>query len=310
MAKVKNIVLLIVSIIIVIFIVINYKVIGKNIRSLYDNFINDPKIEIKEGNDFVIKDEFLFVKQEDDYKPSDYQDLLNIFYSILNQGWDEFTFYCPTSYSGCLGDVQKISYDTELLSDINNFVHPYNSYSSLKTLYDENGVVTIQVTHLYSNSEIKEIDKELDLIIEQETNDSMTLRDKILALHDYVVNNTKYDQGKADEGDNTYDSGRITGVLKNHYAICSGYADIMAVFLDKLGVKNYKISSESHVWNAVYLDDTWYHLDLTWDDPVTGSGKDILEHNYFLIDTETLHKLDSNNSEHNFDENIYLEFKE
>jgi len=310
MAKIKNSVLLAISIIIIILIGLNYKIIGQNIRTIYYRFINDPVVEIKEGNEYVIDEKFLFVRQVDDYTPSNYQDLLNIFYSVLNQGWEEFTFYCPNTYSDCLSDIQKISYDKELLSNINNFVHPYNSYSSLKTLYDENGVVTIEVTHLYSDNEIDTIDQEIDEILSSIVTDEMSLREKILAIHDYIIDNTKYDQSKALEDDDTYDSGRITGVLKNHYAICSGYADLMAVFLDKLGVTNYKISSDNHVWNAVYLDNTWYHLDLTWDDPVTNSGRDILEHNYFLIDTDTLHELDGNNTEHDFDLNVYLEFKE
>ena len=83
----------------------------------------------------------------------------------------------------------------------------------------------------------------------------------------------------------------------------------MAVFLDKLNIPNYKISSETHVWNAVYLNGSWLHLDLTWDDPVTTSGKDILSHEYFLItDNELLLKHESS-KDHQFDYNIYLEFK-
>ncbi|HIS17579.1 MAG TPA: hypothetical protein IAC02_03075, partial [Candidatus Coprovivens excrementavium] len=215
----------------------------------------------------------------------------------------------PVEYQECLNDVADISYDKLLLSNINNFVHPYNSYTSIKTLFDETGEITIKVTHLYSNEEIDRIDKDIDLLIENVVKDSMSDKEKILALHDYIINNTKYDIERANSETNSseYDSARILGVLYDHYAICSGYADLMAVILEKLNIPNYKISSETHVWNALYLDNEWWHLDLTWDDPISTSGKDILDHSYFLIDSKTLRELDAGIKDHIYDKDIYME---
>ncbi len=268
-----------------------------------------PELVIKPGNEYQKDDSFLFVKQVDSYTPYNYEELKNIFYSVLNQGWNEFTFYCPVEYQECLNDVADISYDKLLLSNINNFVHPYNSYTSIKTLFDETGEITIKVTHLYSNEEIDRIDKDIDLLIENVVKDSMSDKEKILALHDYIINNTKYDIERANSETNSseYDSARILGVLYDHYAICSGYADLMAVILEKLNIPNYKISSETHVWNALYLDNEWWHLDLTWDDPISTSGKDILDHSYFLIDSKTLRELDAGIKDHIYDKDIYME---
>ena len=80
----------------------------------------------------------------------------------------------------------------------------------------------------------------------------------------------------------------------------------MALFLEKMGVKNFKISSDSHVWNAVYIDGSWYHLDLTWDDPVTTNNTNVLQHEFFLLNTNQLHSKEKD--EHAFDKNVYLEF--
>ena len=52
-----------------------------------------------------------------------------------------------------------------------------------------------------------------------------------------------------------------------------------------------------HMWNFVKLDDKWYHVDLTWDDPTyrpSGGGRyDMTDaslqhehHDYFLISDE------------------------
>ncbi len=81
----------------------------------------------------------------------------------------------------------------------------------------------------------------------------------------------------------------------------------MQLFLEKMGIKSYRISSDKHIWNAVYLDNTWYHLDLTWDDPITNTNADYLSHDYFLISTKQLSEL--NTEQHNFNKNIFNELK-
>lgn len=306
MIKLKRLISFFLSIVVIIAVVLNFNQIKERIIDLA-NF--SRKIEIKPPNEYYKDEEFLFVQQVDSYVPNNYNDLVNIFYSVLNQGWDDFTFYCADEYEKCLDDVYKISYDRVLLSDINNFVHPYNSYSTIRTLYDDTGEVTIKVKHLYTDEEINQIDADIDKIINENTNEQMSTRDKILAVHDYIINNTKYDQVKADGKESGYDSSRIQGVLYDKYSVCSGYTDIMAVVLDKLDVPNFKVSSETHIWNAVYMDNAWRHLDLTWDDPIGLGGKDNLDHTYFLISSDRLYKVDKDLEEHIFDTNVYLELK-
>ncbi len=267
------------------------------------------EIVIPEANNYTKKQSFNFIKSTDNYTPYNYEDIKNIFYSALNQGWTEFTFRCPTEYTSCLKDISRLSHDEIALSDINNFVHPYNSYSTIKTLYDDTGEVKIKITHLYSDEEIVKIDKEIDKIILSVTDNNMTIEEKIKALHDHIINETKYDTKRSNEGKSEYDSARINGVLYDHYAICSGYTDLMAVILEKLNVPNFKVASSTHVWNAVYLNNTWLHLDLTWDDPVTTSGNDILDDSYFLITTEKLKSLDNGSLEHTFNKEVYTELK-
>jgi len=77
----------------------------------------------------------------------------------------------------------------------------------------------------------------------------------------------------------------------------------MAIFLDKLNIANYKISSEDHVWNLVYINDKWLHLDLTWNDTDDSYYQTL----YFLIDNSELFKYDKDN--YHFDDNFYIEAK-
>ena len=70
-----------------------------------------------------------------------------------------------------------------------------------------------------------------------------------------------------------------------------------------------KISSDLHIWNLVYVNGEWKHIDATWDDPVTVSGQSVLLHDFFLISTSELfskeNDYDMNN--HEFNKNLYIE---
>ena len=110
------------------------------------------------------------------------------------------------------------------------------------------------------------------------------------------------ENGEDYNGNNSH---KASGPLIDGIALCSGYSDAMKIYLDKLKVPNYKISNSNHIWNLVYLDGQWLHLDLTWDDPVTTDGSNILLYKFFLISTDELHKLDATG--HNFNVEYYPE---
>lgn len=306
MIKIKNILSIIVTVVVIFIIYINY---DKIYDYVYNYLVPSKEIIIHDINKYQKNYEFEFISNVKDFKPENKEDVLNIFYTVLNNGWDEFTFYCPDDYKDCLEDVKAIGDDEVLLSKLNDYVSPFNSYSTYKTIYDSTGEVTLKVKHTYSYTEIERINKDIDKIISENITNDMSNYDKILVMHDYIINNTKYDTLRDKNGESKYDSERITGLLYEHYSICSGYADTMSVILDKLNIPNFRISSTTHVWNAVYIDGEWYHLDLTWDDPVTTSGEDRITHDYFLIDNDKLEDLTSSTDEHKFSLNFYPLFK-
>ena len=266
---------------------------------------------IQENNIYYKKDEFMYVEETNDFTPKNKQEILNIFYTALNGGWDQFTYYCDTTYTNCISDTQDIINDKYLLSNINNFVGTYNSYKKILVNMNSLGRVNIIFEKNYSENLIQILSAKVDEIYNNIINDNMSNRDKIKAVHDYIINNTVYDEEKALEIEkgivNNYNlSNNAYGPLITGKAICSGYTDAMALFLDKMGITNYKISSERHTWNLVKLDDKWYHLDLTWDDPkVVNENINLLEYNFFLIDSKELEKI--NTGEHNYDRTVYLE---
>lgn len=271
---------------------------------------NHPDVVIGQKNEYSKNYNFLYVKDNKTFIPYSYGDLMDIFYSILNNGWDKFTFYCPEEYENCIKDIQSIGSNDNTLTSINNYVNPFNSFISINTTYDDSGEVTIDVEKLYNQDKIDFIKARVNEILSKNINNNMSVEDKIKVIHDYIINNTKYDVERNEKNTSQYESNTAYGLLKDGYAICSGYADTMAIFLHEMGIENYKVASATHVWNAVKLNDKWYHLDLTWDDPVSNTGDDILDHKYFLINSDKLKEADGKElQDHIFDKTIYLEFK-
>ena len=281
--------------------------------TLYDlyrtYFVKENKnVSLNSENDYTRDYSFGFVKLTDDFSPNNYQDLLNIYYTVLNSGVSEFSFYCPDGYSNCLEQVDDLANDQKTLSTINNFVHPFNSFKHLETSYDDYGKVTLNIEHIYTDSDIKLISSKIKKIEKEIWTDAMSNEDKIKEAHNYIINNSKYDQDRSDNNVVKYKSDTAYGTLLEGYSLCGGYTDAMELFLEDLKIESYKISSENHVWNAVNLNNAWYHLDLTWDDPITTDGSDILEYNFFLITTSELDGLEA--EQHNYDRNVYKEVAE
>lgn len=256
-----------------------------------------------EKNEYYRNYNFKYVANTDSFIPNTKQDILNIYYTIINSGMENFTFYCPDTYDTCLDDVKDIAYNKTVLSNINDFVHPYNSFNQIETSFDSLGEINIKVIHNYTEEMEIILDYKVDEIIKNKITDDMDTINKIRIIHDYIVNNTKYDQNRSDKNIFEYKSNNAYGVLIEGYGICSGYTDSMMLFLEKLNIKSYKVSSENHVWNKVFINNNWYNLDLTWDDPVNSDGSDSLEHTFFLVTDDEMLKNDK--TEHTYNEDVY-----
>ena len=274
---------------------------------LRDNFLEARKNITIEKNEYFKDKNYGFVKNTNDFIAKDKEHIIDILYTILNSGTSSFTFYCSDNYEECLLDFETITSDKVLLSDISNFVHPYNSFSNIHVSFNNYGKLTVNVIKNYSNEEIKEIDKEVDKIIKNEIKDNMTPRDKIRTIHNYIINNSNYPSDEMLEKNGIKAYNKANNNLFDKYGVCSGYADSMALFLEKFGYNNIKVSTKTHVWNLVYVENKWQHLDLTWIDPRIVGAPDSLEIIYFLVSSERLKEIDGENRIYNQD--IYLETK-
>ncbi len=288
---------------------------------LIDKINNSHKLIIKDANSYEKDYAFNFVQESENFIPYSKQDLLNIIYTTINKGWNEFTFYCPSEYKDCVKDITSMSDDDILLANLNSFVHPFNSFTNIKTTISDSGEIILHIYYLYTEEQINKIESKVKELISTTIKNDDSDYDKIKKLHDKIINTTKYDVERNKNNDSKYLSYIAYGPLFDGYATCNGYTDLMAIILSELNFKNFKVTTSSkalddgqtgHIWNAVYINNKWLHLDLTWDDPVSKDGKDYLYHTYFLINTKDLNKADTGQvklNDHNFDQAVYSELK-
>jgi transglutaminase-like putative cysteine protease len=105
-------------------------------------------------------------------------------------------------------------------------------------------------------------------------------------IHDYLVLNIAYPSSYSGDAVHTLDYALNKGVC-----VCDGYSKAFYFLCKASGIDAILLSgdavnssgnSESHAWNKVKINDKWYSIDVTWDDPfpdVPGQVKT----NYFLI---------------------------
>ena len=258
-------------------------------------------MKLAEPNKFKRNYNYEKFTNKEDYIPHSIDDIENIFYNILNNGWNEFIFYCPSEYKSCVEDVEKISSDTTTMGKIAGYVSPYNTHETINTTISSYGEVYVNVSKKYSQSEIEDINNKIIQIYYELNLKEKSTEEKIKLFHDYLIDNATYDETFANSKKSVYNSSKANGALLDGHAVCGGYADALALFLDYIKVPNIIISNKNHAWNLVLYNNIWLHIDPTWND--TEIVK--FDYEFYMINTNKLLKLDI--SEHQFDTSFFIE---
>ncbi len=118
-------------------------------------------------------------------------------------------------------------------------------------------------------------------------NNNLSDVEKALILHDRLALLCEYDYDNLQNNSMPYTSYNAYGVLVLNDAVCQGYALAYDYLLEQVGIKADYCCSDTlnHAWNIVYINNTPYHVDVTWDDPAWDlSGR--VRHVNFLRSTE------------------------
>lgn len=158
-------------------------------------------------------------------------------------------------------DVQMMIY-TRIAFEDPEFIHfescHYNSFSGSVT-------VTYRDEKYYN---LEELRLKRDEIIALTIKKGMSDYEKVKAVHDYIVNNAKYNYDIDPKNINSVskEDHNAYGVLINGIGVCDGYSKAMKYIMDKIGIECIVVfgqTSMNHAWNIVKQDGEYYHIDLT-----------------------------------------------
>lgn len=124
--------------------------------------------------------------------------------------------------------------------------------------------------------------------------------------HDIIVNAMTYDPNYEilmQQGQSAFSTYELTAYTQSAYSVfhtnttvCAGYTQAFTILCNGAGIDTIGVTSDSHAWNRVRINGSWYNVDCTWDDPVSVSP--ILWYDYFNRSTEYI--LDSAHIQNDF----------
>ena len=107
---------------------------------------------------------------------------------------------------------------------------------------------------------------------------SGTVVGQLLRANDYMVANYEYDE--------TFSIYSPEKFFEKGRGVCQAYMLTYRAVLNKLGITNISVSSSvmNHTWNMVYLEGNWYHIDVTWNDPISDVPLRAVHEHFLLSD--------------------------
>ena len=163
-----------------------------------------------------------------------------------------------------------------------------NGYGYVSSGYE----LTVTVEYYITKEDLVRSKEKADEVLDAIVTEEMSDYEKVLVIHDYIVNNTSYAQVFNEENLKAH---TMFGVLIDGQAVCQGYTDAFHYMANKAGVRTInvegKADGQSHAWNMVDIDGEWYHIDTTWDDPVMETGEEILNYDFFNVTNDEILKV-------------------
>lgn len=210
------------------------------------------------------------------YEATNLNELENFMVENMNKYMESFEF----KYLGEVGSL-----DSTINKIIQKDLYLKANLESLKwTITERANVSTINVEAKYitTKTEREESIKKIKTILDQIITPSMNEHEKVKAVHDYIVINSKYDTTLKFYSD--YD------LLYRGTSVCNGYALLTYHMLRELNIPVKLVIGTAnnipHIWNMVKFGDYYFHLDTTWDDPVPDTNT--ISYDYYMLTEEEI----------------------
>lgn len=182
--------------------------------------------------------------------------------------------------------INYVQYDNEFLSyDVAQYSWKADSWAN------ESATLSFKFNYYQTKEQVDSVNKKITEILPTIIKDTdVTTRDQIKVIHDYIVTNVKYDTTMSQRVNAPYFA------LYEGKTICQGYAMLFYQMVKAQLGEDFPVrlisgdsTSGAHAWNLIQLDGVWYHVDVTWDDPIPDvAGK--VRYDYYLVSSDFIKK--------------------
>jgi len=272
-------------------------IINDNIKSVTNSNLSQP-ISLNfttEKSESLLKENYTDIGNVA-YSPKDFKDIISFsLANFKNEITIEITAYNTKDYN--LDIINNILLENPLLD--------YGYKGANGSIYTNNlsksATMVINFDYEYSKEYMEKMKKEVEdkskEVISKIIKSGMTEKDKELEIHNYIVNNSKYDS-RLFSGNMPNESYLDYGILINGVGVCDSYAKAIYRLLNIAGIECIYVAGDAyngneiipHAWNIVKVEGKFFHVDATWDDPISKDGRDILSFDYFNISDDIISK--------------------
>ena len=192
--------------------------------------------------------------------------------------------FLTVKYSGDTDEFKK-----ELLNILNEVLweddYVYNTFKSCRCEYSgyaNDTTIKFNFKYLTTCQQEAFVTQRVKEIINKIITPDMDEFEKVKVIHDFIIINTAYDGGLK--------LSSAYSALNEKKATCLGYALLAYKMFIESGIESRIVRGETkggkHAWNMVKLKGNWYHIDLTWNDPLPDDPGRVLYRYYNLTDAE------------------------
>lgn len=119
---------------------------------------------------------------------------------------------------------------------------------------------------------------------------------KAKAAHDLIAKKVQYDDNYLTNPDNPFHQSAYSVFCDDH-SVCAGYTKAFEMLMNGAGIDTIAVLSTDHAWNMIRINDSWYHMDCTWDDLDGYAGYEII-YKFFnrseaVIKSDGTHEIES-----------------
>ncbi|OPX42897.1 transglutaminase-like superfamily protein [Ruminiclostridium hungatei] len=140
--------------------------------------------------------------------------------------------------------------------------------------------------NMQPDSVTKKLNGKLDAIVAKIIKPTMTVEQKVRAIHDYVVKHITYDLKYRD----VQSVGSVMISIDQGRGVCGDYSQLFKDLCERVSIPCVYEAGDpytlNHAWNAVFINGEWKYVDTTWDDKDDGK----VRYTYFLVDRFTFMK--------------------